>query len=37
VRAERLREIIVSRDPGDWVDLQLADIRLKRGQRAPVG
>jgi trehalose 6-phosphate synthase len=37
VRAERLREIIVSRDPGDWVDEQLADIRLKRGQRAPVG
>ena len=25
------------RDPGDWVDEQLADIRLKRGQRAPVG
>jgi trehalose 6-phosphate synthase len=37
VRAERLREIIVSRDPGDWVDVQLADIRLKRGRRAPVG
>ncbi len=36
VRAERLREIIVSRDPGDWVDEQLADIRLKRAQRAPV-
>jgi trehalose 6-phosphate synthase len=37
VRAQRLREIIVSRDPGDWVDEQLADIRLKRAQRAPVG
>jgi trehalose 6-phosphate synthase len=37
VRAQRLREIIFSRDPGDWVDEQLADIRLKRGQRAPVG
>jgi trehalose 6-phosphate synthase len=37
VRAQRLREIIFSRDPGDWVDEQLADIRLKRGQRTPVG
>ncbi len=36
VRAQRLREIIISRDPGDWVDEQLADIRLKRGERAAV-
>ena len=26
MRAERLREIVVARDPGDWVDEQLADI-----------
>jgi trehalose 6-phosphate synthase len=37
LRAQRLREIILSRDPGDWVDEQLADIRLKRGERAAVG
>jgi trehalose 6-phosphate synthase len=37
LRAQRLREIIFSRDPGDWVDEQLADIRLKRAERAPVG
>jgi trehalose 6-phosphate synthase len=37
LRAERLREIIVARDPGDWVDEQIADIRLKRSDRAPVG
>ena len=37
IRAQRLREIIVSRDPGDWVDEQLADIRLKRAERAAVG
>jgi trehalose 6-phosphate synthase len=36
LRAERLREIILSRDPGDWVDEQLADIRLKRSERAAV-
>jgi len=29
-RAEKLREIVDSRDPGDWVDDQLADIKLKR-------
>jgi trehalose 6-phosphate synthase len=37
LRARRLREIILARDPGDWVDEQLADIRLKRPERAPVG
>jgi trehalose 6-phosphate synthase len=36
LRAQRLKEIIVSRDPGDWVDEQLADIRLKRAERQPV-
>jgi trehalose 6-phosphate synthase len=30
MRAERLREIVDARDPGDWVDEQLADIRAKR-------
>jgi trehalose 6-phosphate synthase len=30
LRAKRLKEIITERDPGDWVDEQLADIRLKR-------
>src|SRR5947199_6343462 len=34
LRAERLKEIIFSRDPGDWVDEQLADIREKLGARA---
>ena len=24
-----LREIVTSRDPGDWIDSQLADIREK--------
>jgi trehalose 6-phosphate synthase len=35
LRAGRLKEIIFSRDPGDWVDEQLADIREKLGERAP--
>ncbi len=36
LRAERLREIVDGRDPGDWIDDQLADIRAKReaGMRA---
>jgi trehalose 6-phosphate synthase len=29
LRASRLKEIISSRDPGDWIDEQLADIRTK--------
>ena len=37
LRAERLRVIVDSRDPGDWVDEQLADIRAKRGGRERVG
>ena len=34
-RMERLRRIIVSRTPADWIDAQLADIESKRS--APVG
>jgi trehalose 6-phosphate synthase len=30
LRARRLKEIISERDPGDWIDEQLADIRAKR-------
>ena len=34
-RAAGLRETITSRDPGDWVDEQIRDIRTKnRGGRA---
>jgi len=29
-RMERLREIIMSRGPSDWIDAQLADIDSKR-------
>jgi trehalose 6-phosphate synthase len=29
-RAQGLKEIIRARDPGDWVDEQLADIDAKR-------
>lgn len=36
-RATGLKEIVTSRDPGDWIDDQLADIRLRveLGARAP--
>jgi trehalose 6-phosphate synthase len=34
LRAERLKEIIYSRNPGDWVDAQLHDIEELRGQLA---
>jgi trehalose 6-phosphate synthase len=33
LRAERLKQIISERDPGDWVDEQLADIRAKRADQ----
>ncbi len=33
-RAEGLREIITGRNPGDWIDDQLADIRRKRQSEA---
>ena len=32
-RAEGLVEIVTSRDPGDWIDEQLADIRAKERAR----
>ena len=37
LRAEHLRQVISERDPGSWVDEQLADIRAKRAQVAPAG
>ncbi len=36
-RAEGLKRIVTARDPGDWVDDQLADIEAKRQGRTPVG
>jgi trehalose 6-phosphate synthase len=34
-RARGLKEIVTSRDPGDWIDEQIADIRAKaRGAAA---
>jgi trehalose 6-phosphate synthase len=36
-RAQGLKRIVTSRDPGDWVDDQLADIEAKRRGAAPVG
>jgi trehalose 6-phosphate synthase len=30
LRAERLRQIVRGRDPGEWIDQQLADIRAKK-------
>ncbi len=32
LRADRLREIVRERDPGVWIDEQLADIRAKRSE-----
>jgi trehalose 6-phosphate synthase len=32
-RAEGLAQIVTSRDPGDWIDEQMADIRAKRRSR----
>ena len=34
-RAEGLKRIIEKRDPGDWIDDQLADIEAKRAGRKP--
>ena len=34
LRAARLKQIISERDPGDWVDEQLADIRAKQQETA---
>ena len=36
-RAEGLKEIVTSRDPGDWIDEQLADIRAKASGRVRTG
>jgi trehalose 6-phosphate synthase len=33
-RAEGLKAIVTQRDPGDWIDDQLADIRKKAGSRS---
>ena len=35
-RAQGLKRIVTARDPGDWVDAQLADIEAKREGRTPV-
>ena len=34
-RARGLKEIVTSRDPGDWIDEQIADIRAKAGAPSP--
>jgi len=34
-RAEGLKAVVEERDPGDWVDDQLADIEAKRSGKAP--
>jgi len=34
LRAARMKEIIESRTPGDWIDDQLADIRAKQAEKA---
>jgi trehalose 6-phosphate synthase len=36
-RANGLKEIVTSRDPGDWIDEQVADIRQKARGMAPTG
>ena len=36
LRAERIKQIISERDPGDWVDEQIADIDHKQGAH-PIG
>jgi trehalose 6-phosphate synthase len=35
-RAEGLKRVVTARDPGDWVDDQLADIEAKSRGGAPV-
>jgi trehalose 6-phosphate synthase len=35
-RAQGLKRVVTARNPGDWVDDQLADIEAKRTGRAPV-
>ncbi|MFM9045964.1 MAG: trehalose-6-phosphate synthase, partial [Solirubrobacterales bacterium] len=36
-RADGLREVILSRTPGDWIDEQMADVELVAGQEADRG
>jgi trehalose 6-phosphate synthase len=36
-RARGLKEIVTSRDPGDWIDEQIADIRKKADGRTAAG
>jgi trehalose 6-phosphate synthase len=36
-RLDGLQEIVTTRDPGDWIDEQLADIRKKGGTRSGRG
>ena len=36
LRAKRLREIVRERDPGVWIEEQLADLRAKSGTHAAV-
>ena len=36
-RAKGLKDIVTSRDPGDWIDEQVADIRKKARGMAPTG
>ncbi len=36
-RAQGLKRVVTARNPGDWVDDQLADIEAKRKGHAPVG
>ena len=33
-RAQALKEVLTQRDPGDWIDEQLDDIRAKAAQTA---
>ncbi|MBM3667674.1 MAG: trehalose-6-phosphate synthase [Actinobacteria bacterium] len=37
LRSERLKSIISERDPGNWIEEQVADIELKMTERAPTG
>ena len=34
-RANGLKRIVMERDPGDWIDDQLADIARRRDQPSP--
>jgi trehalose 6-phosphate synthase len=36
-RMRGLKDIVTARDPGDWIDDQLADIRKKGTARAKAG